>query len=179
MELKGSKTEQNLLAAFAAESMARNKYTFYAKKAEQEGYSQIAKIFSDTANNEQEHGKIWFKFLHDGAIPRTHTNLQDAAAGEHYEWTDMYVRYEHDAIEEGFVEIADHFKNVRNVEKHHDARYRKLLADIDNHKVFSRDNDVIWECGKCGFGYESKNAPVKCPLCAHPQAYFFVRCECI
>ena len=177
MELKGSKTEQNLMAAFAGESQARNKYTYYASQAKKEGYEQIADIFMETAENEKEHAKIWFKYLHGGAVPGTIENLEDAAAGEHAEWTDMYARMAREAREEGFDEIADKFEMVGAIEKHHEERYRKLLANIESGLVFSKDNDTIWQCSNCGHIVVGKKAPEVCPVCDHPQAFFQVKAE--
>lgn len=174
MDLKGSKTEANLMAAFAGESQARNKYTYYASKAKKDGYEQIAALFLDTANNEKEHAKIWFKLLHDG-MPDTVTNLEDAAEGENYEWTDMYAGFAKVAKEEGFDAIAALFEQVAKIEKEHEARYRKLLANIKGGLVFSKDGDTIWECANCGHIHVGKQAPSECPVCAHPQAYFKVR----
>lgn len=173
MELKGSKTEQNLKDAFAGESMARNKYTYYASKAKKEGYNIIAAKFEETANNEKEHAKLWFKLLHDGAVPDTATNLKDAADGENYEWTDMYARMAKEAREEGFEKIAFLFDAVAKIEKSHEDRYQALLKALNEGKVFERPTKVIWECGNCGFRVEGTNAPAKCPVCDHPQAYFF------
>ena len=177
MELKGSRTEANLMAAFAGESQARNKYTYYASKAKKDGYVQIAKIFEETAENEKEHAKIWFKLLHDGGIPTTIVNLEDAAAGERYEWTDMYAEFERVAKEEGFDHIAYLFGAVAKIEKEHEERYRKLLANIEGDLVFSKDNDVIWQCSNCGHIVIGQKAPEMCPVCAHPQAYFQVKAE--
>jgi rubrerythrin len=170
--LKGTKTEANLLAAFAGESQARNKYTYYASKAKKEGYEQIAELFLETANNEKEHAKIWFKLLHDGDIPTTAINLKDAAAGENYEWTDMYANMAKDAREEGFDHIAFLFEQVAKIEKEHEARYLKLLENVEGGLVFSRDGDTIWQCSNCGHITIGKNAPKICPVCEHPQAYF-------
>ena len=172
MELKGSRTEQNLQAAFAGESQARNKYTYYASKARKEGYVQIANLFEETANNEKEHAKIWFKLLHDGEIPTTSVNLLDAAEGENYEWTDMYAEFARVAKEEGFTKIAFLFEKVAEIEKHHEERYRKLLANVEGDLVFSREGDTVWQCANCGHIVIGKKAPVKCPVCDHPQAYF-------
>ena len=172
MELKGSRTEQNLQAAFAGESQARNKYTYYASKARKEGYNQIADLFEETANNEKEHAKIWFKLLHDGEIPTTSVNLLDAAEGENYEWTDMYAEFARVAKEEGFTRIAFLFEKVGEIEKHHEERYRKLLANVEGDLVFSREGDTVWQCANCGHIVIGKKAPVKCPVCDHPQAYF-------
>ena len=173
-ELKGTKTEANLQAAFAGESQARNKYTYYASKAKKDGYVQIAELFEQTAANETEHAKIWFKLLHGGAIPDTKANLLDAAEGENYEWTDMYAGFAVTAREEGFVEIAALFEEVGKIEKMHEERYRKLLANVEGGLVFSKDNDVIWECGNCGHIVIGKKAPEMCPVCKHPQSYFRV-----
>ena len=176
MELKGSKTETNLLAAFAGESEARNKYTYFASKAKKDGYVQIAKIFEETANNEKEHAKIWFKLL-NGGIGSTAENLKAAAAGENYEWTDMYATFAKEAREEGFDDIARLFEQVAEIEKEHEARYLKLLANVENGMVFSKDGDVIWQCSNCGHVVIGKKAPEVCPVCAHPQAYFEMRKE--
>ena len=172
MELKGSKTEANLQAAFAGESQARNKYTYYASKAKKDGYVQIANIFEETAANEKEHAKIWFKLLHGGAVPSTIENLKDAAEGENYEWTDMYAAFAKDAREEGFDEIAKLFEQVGEIEKEHEERYRKLLANIEGGLVFSREGDCVWQCANCGHIVVGKKAPEECPVCAHPQASF-------
>ena len=176
MELKGSKTEANLMAAFAGESQARNKYTYYASKAKKEGYNQIAALFEETANNEKDHAKIWFKLLQDG-IGSTADNLKDAAAGENYEWTDMYASFEKEAREEGFVRIAALFEGVAKIEKEHEERYLKLLANIENGEVFVKDDVVVWHCANCGHLHVGKDAPNVCPVCAHPQAYFQVKAE--
>ena len=170
-ELKGTRTEANLMAAFAGESQARNKYTYYASKAKKEGYEQIAELFLETANNEKEHAKIWFKLLHDG-IGTTSENLLDAAAGEHYEWTDMYIAFAKEAREEGFDKIAYLFEGVANIEKEHEERYRKLLENVEDEIVFSRDGETIWQCANCGHIHVGKKAPELCPICDHPQAYF-------
>ncbi len=175
-DLKGTRTEANLMAAFAGESQARNKYTFYASKAKKEGYVQIADLFEETANNEKEHAKIWFKLLHDG-IPDTLTNLQDGAAGENYEWTDMYVKFAKEAKEEGFERIAYLFEQVAGIEKEHEERYRKLIANVEGGLVFSRDNDMIWQCSNCGHVVIGKKAPNVCPVCDHPQAYFQIKAD--
>jgi len=174
--LKGTKTEANLMAAFAGESQARNKYTYYASKAKKEGYVQIAALFEETANNEKEHAKIWFKLLHDG-MPDTMTNLADAADGENYEWTEMYSEMAKDAREEGFDKIAFLFEEVAKIEKEHEERYRKLLANIEGGIVFSRDNDMIWQCANCGHIVVGKAAPEVCPVCDHPKAYFQIKAE--
>ena len=176
MELKGSRTEANLMAAFAGESQARNKYTYYASKAKKDGYVQIAKIFEETAANEKEHAKIWFKLLHDG-IGMTPANLDDAAAGEKYEWTEMYPEFAKVAKEEGFDHIAYLFEEVAKIEKEHEERYRKLLANVEGGLVFSRDDDRIWQCSNCGHIVIGKQAPELCPVCAHPQAYFEIKAE--
>ncbi len=176
MELKGSRTEANLMAAFAGESQARNKYTYYASKAKKDGYEQIAALFLETAENEKEHAKIWFKLLHDG-MPDTPENLRDAAAGENYEWTDMYAKFAQEAREEGFTQIAQLFEGVAKIEKTHEERYRKLLANIENGQVFSKDGDVVWMCANCGHIHVGKAAPGVCPVCAHPQAFFMVKPE--
>ena len=177
MELKGSRTEANLMAAFAGESQARNKYTYYASKAKKDGYVQIAKIFEETADNEKEHAKIWFKLLHDGEVPATDVNLADAAAGENYEWTDMYAGFAKVADEEGFTKIAALFRMVAAIEKEHEERYRKLLSNVNDEVVFSKDHDVIWQCSNCGHIMIGKKAPQMCPVCAHPQAYFQIKAE--
>ena len=176
MELKGSKTEKNLLAAFAGESQARNKYSYYASKAKKDGYVQIASIFEETANNEKEHAKIWFKLLNDG-IPSTMKNLEDAAAGEKFEWTEMYSEFAKTAKEEGFDHIAYLFEEVAKIEKEHEERYRKLIANIEGGLVFSRDNDMIWQCSNCGHICVGQKAPDECPVCAHPQSYFEIKKE--
>ncbi len=171
MDLKGTKTEKNLMEAFAGESQARNKYTYYASKAKKEGFVQIAALFEETANNEKEHAKIWFKLLHDG-IATTAENLLDAALGENYEWTDMYARFAKDAREEGFDKIAFLFEEVAKIEKQHEDRYRALLENVKTNKVFAKENEVLWECSNCGHRVKGKNAPEICPVCDHPQAYF-------
>lgn len=173
-ELKGSKTEANLMAAFAGESQARNKYTYYASKAKKDGYEQIGALFEETANNEKEHAKMWFKLLHDG-VPSTVENLKDAADGENYEWTDMYAGFAEEARAEGFNEIAFLFEKVAAIEKTHEERYRKLLQNIEDGIVFSKDGDSIWECRNCGHIVIGKEAPKVCPVCAHPQSYFQVK----
>ena len=177
MELKGSKTEQNLMAAFAGESQARNKYSYYASKAKKDGYEQIAAIFEETANNEKEHAKMWFKELHGGSVPSTVENLLDAAEGENYEWTDMYAEFAKTAREEGFDRIANLFEGVAKIEKEHEERYRKLLANINDKVVFSKDGDCIWVCRNCGHVHVGKEAPKVCPVCAHPQAHFEIKKE--
>lgn len=176
-ELKGSQTEKNLQAAFAGESMARNKYTYYASKAKKDGYVQMAQIFEETANNEKEHAKMWFKLLHDGAVPSTPENLLDAAQGENYEWTDMYAQFAKEAREEGFDHIAYLFEKVGEIEKEHEARYRRLLANIEEGIVFSREGDMVWQCANCGAIIIGKKAPEKCPVCDHPQSYFQLKAE--
>jgi len=174
--LKGTKTEANLMAAFAGESQARNKYTYYAAKAKSDGYVQISNLFQETADNEKEHAKIWFKLLHDG-IPDTAANLKDAAAGENYEWTDMYAGFAKTAKEEGFDHIAYLFEEVGKIEKEHEERYRKLLANLESGLVFSRDGDTIWQCSNCGHIHIGKEAPEVCPVCAHPRAHFQLRAQ--
>lgn len=171
MELKGSRTEANLMAAFAGESQARNKYTYYANKAKADGYVQIGEIFEVTANNEKEHAAIWFKLLH-GGMPGTLENLRDSAANENFEWTDMYAKFAREAKEEGFDHIASLFEQVGAVEKEHEERYRKLIKNIEGGLVFSKDGDTIWECINCGHVVIGKKAPEVCPVCAHPQGYF-------
>ena len=177
MELKGSKTESNLQAAFAGESQARNKYTYFASKAKKDGYEQIAAIFEETAGNEKEHAKMWFKYLEGGAIKDTISNLNAAADGENYEWTDMYETFAREAEEEGFTEIAAKFRMVGEIEKHHEERFRKLLKNIDDEIVFSSDEDTIWICRNCGHVVIGKKAPGVCPVCNHPQSYFEVKAE--
>ena len=172
MELKGSRTEQNLMAAFAGESQARNKYTYFASKAKKDGYEQIAAIFEETANNEKEHAKLWFKLLEGGEIKSTPENLKAAAEGENYEWTDMYKEFAEVAKEEGFDHIAFLFEGVAKIEKEHEERYKKLLKNIEDELVFSNDGDAIWVCRNCGHVVVGKNAPKVCPICAHPQSYF-------
>jgi len=176
MELKGSKTEANLQAAFAGESQARNKYTYFASKAKKDGYVQIAKIFEETADNEKEHAKIWYKLL-SGGIGETAENLKEAAAGENYEWTDMYATFAKEAHEEGFEAIAKLFEQVAAIEKEHEERYLKLLKNIEDGIVFSRDADMIWKCSNCGHIVIGKKAPEVCPVCAHPQAYFEIKAD--
>ncbi len=172
MELKGSKTEKNLQEAFAGESQARNKYTFYASKAKKEGYEQIAQFFLDTAANEKEHAELWFKALHGGAVPTTVENLKDAAAGENYEWTDMYDRMAKEAREEGFLAIAEQMEGVGKIEKTHEERYLALLGNIESGRVFDRDEEVVWVCRNCGHVHVGKSAPAECPVCHHARAYF-------
>ena len=175
MELKGSKTEQNLRTAFAGESQARNKYTYFASKAKKEGFVQIANIFTETADNEKEHAKIWFKLL--GGIGTTAENLLAAAEGENYEWTDMYATFAKEAREEGFEDIAKLFEGVGAIEKEHEERYRKLLANVEGGLVFSKDGDMIWQCANCGHIVVGPKAPDTCPVCNHPQSYFQVKAE--
>ncbi len=176
-DLKGTKTEKNLQEAFAGESMARNKYSYYASKAKKDGFVQMAAIFEETANNEKEHAKLWFKYLHGGSVPTTEINLDDAANGENYEWTDMYSRMAKEAREEGFIEIAEKFEGVAAIEKEHEERYRKLLKNLRDKKVFSKDGDAVWQCANCGHIVIGKDAPELCPVCDHPQSYFQVRAE--
>ncbi len=171
-KLEGTKTQANLMAAFAGESQAHTKYQYYASKAKKDGYNQIAAIFTETAMNEKEHAKIWFKLLHDGEIADTATNLKDAAAGENYEWTDMYASFAEDARAEGFPRIAALFEMVGKIEKEHEARYLALLKNVEEGLVFSRDGDMIWQCSNCGHIVVGKKAPEICPVCAHPKAYF-------
>ncbi len=173
----GTQTEKNLLAAFAGESQARNKYTYFASKAKKDGYEQIAAIFEETANNEKEHAKMWFKELHGGEVPSTPENLLAAAEGENYEWTDMYETFAKEAEEEGFKAIAAKFRLVAAIEKHHEERYRKLLKNIEDEVVFSKDEDKIWICRNCGHIVVGKKAPEVCPTCAHPKSYFEVKAE--
>jgi len=173
-ELRGSKTESNLATAFSGESQARNKYTFYASKARKEGYVQIANIFEETAANEKEHAEMWYKLLHDG-VGTTVENLKAAADGENYEWTDMYATFAKEAREEGFEDIAKSFEGVGEVEKVHEARYRKLADNIEKGTVFARDEEVVWKCGNCGHIQKGKDAPDLCPVCAHPKAYFEIK----
>lgn len=175
--LKGTRTEANLMAAFAGESQARNKYTYYASKAKKEGYEQIAEMFIETAENEKEHAKIWFKLLHDGGVPDTTANLKDAAEGEHFEWTDMYAKFAQEAKAEGFTEIAALFEQVAAIEKAHEARYLRLLSNIENGIVFSRDGDAIWQCRNCGHLVMGKKALDVCPVCAHPRSFFQIKAE--
>ena len=176
-ELKGTKTEKNLQEAFAGESQARNKYSYWASKAKKDGYVQIAAIFEETANNEKEHAKMWFKLLEGGSIKSTPENLEAAAAGENFEWTDMYARMAKEAREEGFDEIARKVEGVAKIEAEHEARYRKLLDNIKKERVFSKDGDAIWQCANCGHILIGKKAPKICPVCDHPQAYFQVKAE--
>ena len=175
--IKGTKTEKNLMEAFAGESQARNKYTYFASKAKKEGYEQIAAIFEETANNEKEHAKIWFKLLNDGDVPTTTENLKAAADGENFEWTDMYDRMAKEAREEGFTRIAFLFESVGKIEKEHEERYRKLLENVEGDLVFSKDGDKIWICRNCGHVVIGKSAPEVCPVCSHPKAYFEVKAD--
>ncbi|MBR0372454.1 rubrerythrin family protein [Candidatus Saccharibacteria bacterium] len=174
---KGTKTEENLKKAFAGESEARNKYTFFASQAKKDGYEQIASIFLETADNEKEHAKMWYKELHGGSVEPTEVNLEAAAQGENYEWTDMYKGFAETAREEGFEELAKKFEEVAEIEKHHEERYRKLLENVKEKKVFSRDGDAIWVCRNCGHIVIGKDAPEVCPVCNHPQAYFEIKAE--
>ena len=176
-DLKGTKTEANLQAAFAGESMARNKYTYYASKAKKDGYVQIGKLFEETANNEKEHAKIWFKLLHGGEMPDTATNLLDAAEGENYEWTDMYAGFAETADAEGFHELAEKFRAVAAIEKTHEERYRALLHNVETAQVFEKSEVKVWECRNCGHIVVGLKAPEICPVCAHPQAYFEIKAE--
>ncbi|MCI8545108.1 MAG: rubrerythrin family protein [Bacilli bacterium] len=175
MNLKGTKTEQNLMAAFAGESQARNKYTYYASKAKKEGYEQIAAIFEETAKNEKEHAKMWFKLLHEDQVPSTIENLEDAANGENYEWTEMYAEFAKIAREEGLEKIAFLFEGVAKIEKEHEERYKALLANIKEGKVFEKETKTMWVCRNCGHVHFGEKAPEVCPICAHPQAYFELR----
>ena len=177
MELKGSKTEKNLMEAFAGESQARNKYTYYASKAKKEGYEQIAALFQETADNEKEHAKLWFKLLHGDDVPSTIENLKDAASGENFEWTNMYERMAKEAREEGFERIAFLFDGVAKIEKEHEERYLKLLENVENGLVFSKDGERIWKCRNCGHIVVGKSAPEVCPICAHPKAFFEIKAE--
>lgn len=177
MELKGSKTEKNLQIAFAGESQARNKYTYYASKAKKEGFEQIAALFLETAENEKEHAKLWFKHLHGGEVPTTAENLLDAAEGENYEWTTMYEEMAKTAREEGFLEIALQFEGVAKIEKEHEERYRKLLEKVKDNTVYVSEDVVIWKCRNCGHIHVGKQAPKLCPVCKHPQSYFEVKAE--
>jgi rubrerythrin len=176
-ELKGTKTEKNLQEAFAGESQARNKYTYFASKARKDGYEQIAAIFEETANNEKEHAKLWFKYLEGGELKDTKSNLEAAAAGENYEWTDMYARMAKEAEEEGFKEIAAKFRMVGAIEKHHEERYKKLVGNIEGGVVFSRDDERIWKCRNCGHIVVGKYAPKVCPVCNHPQSFFEINAQ--
>ena len=173
----GTQTEKNLEAAFAGESQARNKYTYYASKAKKDGFEQIAALFLKTADNEKEHAKMWFKELHDGAVPDTATNLKDAAEGENYEWTDMYAGFAKTAEEEGFKALAAKFRMVAEIEKHHEERYRALLKNVEAQEVFQKSEVKVWECRNCGHIVVGTKAPQICPACAHPQSYFEVHAE--
>ena len=175
MNLKGTKTEANLQAAFAGESQARNKYTYYASAARKEGFNQVADIFEETAANEKEHAKLWFKLLHDGAVPKTIENLKDAAGGENYEWTEMYKEFAQTAKAEGFDKIAYLFEAVGEIEKEHEERYRKLLQNIEDGKVFARTEPQVWHCANCGHTHSGDKAPALCPVCDHPQAFFSIK----
>lgn len=175
--LKGTRTEKNLEAAFAGESQAHTKYQYYASKAKKDGYVQMGNIFEETSRNEKEHAKLWFKYLHGGAVPGTPDNLTDAANGENYEWTDMYATFAKEAREEGFDEIAAKFEMVGAIEKTHEERYRRLLKNIEDAIVFSRDGDSVWQCSNCGHIVIGKKAPEICPVCNHPQSYFELRAE--
>lgn len=177
MEFKGSRTEANLMAAFAGESQARNKYTFYASQARKDGYQQIGDIFDETAHNEKEHAELWFKRLHDNSMPGTAANLQDAAAGEHYEWTEMYADFAKVAREEGFTDIANAFELVSKIEKTHEERFLKLLDNLNTGKVFNREPQTVWICLNCGHLYTGATPPTLCPVCKHPQAYFQMHVE--
>ena len=177
IEFKDSKTYQNLMTAFAGESQARNKYTYFASKAKKEGYEQIAALFLETADNEKEHAKMWFKELNGGEIPSTPENLLAAAEGENYEWTEMYDEFAKTAREEGFTALAYKFEEVAKIEKSHEERYRKLLANVEDKKVFSKDGEAIWVCRNCGHIVIGKEAPTVCPVCAHPQSYFEIKAE--
>ena len=183
MEFKGSRTEANLQAAFAGESQARNKYTYYAGIAKKEGYNQIANIFEETAGNEKEHAKIWFKLLTSGGVahsslPDTLTNRKDAAAGENYEWTDMYKEFAETADKEGFPELAFKFRAVGAIEKHHEERYKALLQKVEDGTMFKRSEKTVWICSNCGHIVEAEEAPQVCPVCAHPRSFFMVNCDC-
>ncbi len=175
--LKGTKTEKNLMDAFAGESMARNKYTYFASKARKDGYEQIAAIFEETANNEKEHAKLWFKLLNGGEISGTMDNLRAAAEGENYEWTDMYAKMAEEADAEGFPEIARRFRGVAAIEKHHEERYRRLLQNIEEGIVFSREGDTVWICRNCGHLHFGKKAPEVCPVCQHRQSFFEIEAK--
>lgn len=177
MELKGSKTESNLMAAFAGESQARNKYTYFASQAKKDGYEQIAAIFEETANNEKEHAKLWFKQLNGGSIPTTLENLKAAAEGENYEWTDMYAEFAKTAKEEGFDEIAYLFESVGAIEKHHEERYMKLIDNIENNLVFSKGEETVWICRNCGHVYVGQEALKVCPVCKHPESFMEMKAE--
>ena len=175
--LLGTKTEQNLREAFAGETMAHAKYQYYCEKAKQDGYEQIAAIFKETSDNEKEHAEIWFKYLHENQMPATLPNLNDAAQGEKLEWTEMYARMAQEAREEGFTEIAASFDAVAKIEKEHEERYNKLIKNLENNNVFTKDGDVVWKCRNCGHIHLGKSAPIVCPVCKKPQAYFEEKCE--
>ena len=177
LNLKGTRTEANLMSAYAGESQATNKYLYYAAKAKKDGYVQIGNIFEETAGNEREHAKIWFRLLHDGDFQKTEINLKDAASGEHFEWADMYAKFAKEAREEGFEEIAKLFEGVAAIEKQHEERFRRLLHNIEGKVVFSRDGECIWQCLKCGHIVIGKEAPKTCPVCKHPQSYFQIKAE--
>ena len=177
MELKGSKTEKNLMAAFAGESQAKTKYEYYASQAKKDGYEQIAAIFEETSRNEKEHAKLWFKYLHGGAVPKTVENLKDAANGENYEWTDMYAEFAKTAKEEGFDELATLFEEVGKIEKEHEERYLTLLKNIEDDRVFKKDGEKMWICRNCGHVYFGTEAVDVCPVCKHPKSYMEVRCQ--
>lgn len=177
MELKGSKTEKNLLEAFAGESMARNKYDYYSSKAKKDGFEQIGAIFAETALNEKEHAKLWFKQLHDGDVPGTIKNLEDAAVGEKYEWSTMYVNFAAEADAEGFAEVAKLFRSVANVENKHEERYNKLKLNVENNRVFHKEVEVVWVCRNCGHVYYGKDALKVCPVCTHPESFMELRSE--
>jgi rubrerythrin len=172
MDIKGTRTEANLMAAFAGESQARNKYTYYASKAKKDGYEQIASLFEETAGNEKEHAKLWFKALHNDEVPSTIDNLKDAASGENYEWTEMYAGFAKEAREEGFTQIAGLFEQVAKIEKVHEERYLALLKNIQDGTVFEKDGVCIWKCLNCGYIHTASTAPIMCPVCKHPQSYF-------
>ncbi|MBC8585480.1 rubrerythrin family protein [Oscillospiraceae bacterium NSJ-64] len=171
-ELKGTRTQANLMAAFAGESQARNKYTYYCANAKKNGYQQIGDIFDETANNEKEHAEIWFKLLHDNTMPSVEESLNDAAAGERYEWTQMYADFAREAREEGFDQIAFLFEKVAEIEKHHEQRYNALAKNVKDQKVFKKEQKVVWICLNCGYMVEGESAPVVCPVCSHEQSYF-------
>lgn len=177
VDFNNSKTKKNLEAAFAGESQAHTKYLYYASKAKKDGFEQIADIFTETAGNEKEHAKIWFKLLHDGAVPETSENLEDSAKGEEYEWTDMYKKFAEDARAEGFEEIAQKFEGVGAIEKEHEARFRKLLKNIDDDVVFKSDQVTVWKCRNCGYVFVGDEAPEVCPVCNHPRSFFEIRAE--
>ena len=177
MNIKGTKTEKNLWEAFAGESQARVKYDYYAKQAKKEGYEQISAIFEETSGNEKEHAKLWFKYLHNGAVPPTTENLKDAASGENYEWSDMYAKFAQEAREEGFEEIATKFDGVAKIEKEHEKRYRILLENVEDNRVFEKNNEIVWKCRNCGHLYVGQKALLICPVCDHKQAHFEEKAE--